>query len=147
MTPRVTDNDVRECTGTVDSGEGDTEQAIKIADIVVTNRVAAADSTLSAEELAAIEVYLAAHFFYLSLREGPLAAETIDNTSERYHNIYSKGLNATRFGQQAVMLDPTGVLAVMADKADNPQRKTALFQVVSPVQANPDDSWWPWWAQ
>ena len=125
---RVTDSDVRSCTGV--ASEGSTEQAINIAEVLVTDYIVAADSTLSTDMLYNIEVFLASHFFWMSIRSGPLAAEDIGTAAERYHNIYGPGLKATWFGQQAIALDPTGELAKMADRAENPQRKSALFRVV-----------------
>jgi hypothetical protein len=125
---RVTDADVRACTGF--ATEGDPASAIGVATEIVTDFVAIADTTLSAAKLTNIELYLASHFFYLSVRGGPLAAEELGDAKERYHNIYSAGLKATVFGQQAMMLDPSGTLAKMSDRAENPQRKDALFQVI-----------------
>lgn len=125
---RVADADVRACTGI--PTEGDTTSAIGVAEEIVTDFIVVADSTLSAAKLANIELYLASHFFYLSVRGGPLAAEELGDAKERYHNIYSAGLKATIFGQQAMMLDVTGTLAKMSDRAENPQRKDALFMVV-----------------
>lgn len=144
---RIDDLDVRACTDI--SVEGNTDQAIRIAEMIVTNRIVPTKigATLDSETLFAIETYLASHFFYVGIREGPLAAEIIGDATERYHQIYSKGLNATRFGQQAVILDPTGVLAAMADLADNPQRKKAQFQVISPEEVDERNIWWPWWSR
>lgn len=139
---RVTDEDVRQATGVV--SEGDTTQGINIAEGIVTNQILVASPSLATSILFNIELYLAAHFFFLPLREGPLAAETINDTGERYHNIYGKGLNSTRFGQMAISLDPTGTLATMADRVENPQRKSALFRVVGdpPLSsADVDPNW------
>lgn len=143
---RIDELDVQECTGLT---EGDPTQAIRIADSIVTHRIVVTTigAKLDNETLFAIETYLASHFYYLGVREGPLAAEIIGDATERYHQIYSKGLDATRFGQQAVMLDPTGVLAAMADLANNPQRKKAQFQVISPEELGPANIWWPWWSR
>jgi hypothetical protein len=125
---RVNDAEVRACCGI--PIEGDTAAAILTANILVTESIANVDASVSADRLKAIETYLSAHFFIMSIREGALAANTLDDATERYHNIYGKGLNATWFGQQAVAMDSTGALAAMVDKAENPQRKPALFTVI-----------------
>src|SRR3972149_6681693 len=126
---RVTEDQVRGVTGeptTVDAA-----QAIETATLLVDEELATAG--LSDARLTQIELYLAAHFLAITAREGPLAGETLGEASERDHNIYAAGLRSTRFGQQAVLLDTSGVLAAIAAKSENLNRKDALFRVISPV--------------
>lgn len=88
------------------------------------------DQGLTTDQLAQIELYLAGHFAMVTATEGPLAAQTLGEGSERYHNIYAAGLKATRFGQQAILLDTSGVLANLAARAEAPNKYTAQFQVI-----------------
>lgn len=85
---------------------------------------------LSEVTLTHIELYLAAHFALLSLENGPLAKKMVGEANEGYHNVYGKGLLATRFGQQAILFDTTGTLSEIANRAQNTNRRTALFEVV-----------------
>ena len=73
---------------------------------------------LDADRLELIELYLAAHFAVLSEEFGGLAAQTIGTSEERYQNDLgvNSGLATTRFGRQAIALDPTGTLATQAAK-------------------------------
>jgi hypothetical protein len=127
MAARVTDSEVRKVAG--EPTTSDPTLAIRTANNLVEVHFASV-STLSDDTLRDIELYLAAHFLSLSSRGGPLAAHTLGDATERYHNIYAAGLKSTVFGQQAILLDTTGTLAKVADQAENTSRKTAEFQVV-----------------
>lgn len=83
----------------------------------------------NAAKLKSIELYLACHFSLLSAEKGPLAAVDVGDATERYHNVYSAGLNSTRFGQQAIVLDTSGKLAAVSAKAMKPTLE-ALFASV-----------------
>jgi hypothetical protein len=89
-------------------------------------------SGLSEATMRSIELLLAAHFANLSWEKGPLAAVRVGEAQERYHDIYKGGFGATRFGQQAMLLDTSGTLAGMSAAADKPTRK-AEFQVVGTI--------------
>lgn len=69
-------------------------------------------SGLSAGRLTQIEMYLAAHFATLAKEKGGLVRTSAGESAETYHDINSRfqGLTSTRFGQQAIALDPTGIL-------------------------------------
>lgn len=86
--------------------------------------------TISNATLKFIELMLAAHFTLLTVENGPLAKKMVGDASEGYHHVYKGGFLSTRFGQQAVAMDPTGILAQLSDKSENPGRKSALFTVV-----------------
>lgn len=88
-------------------------------------------STHSADVLALIETFLAAHFAALVIEKGSLAEKTIGEAKEKYHNTYRAGFSSTRFGQQAVLLDTTGVLATASARAEMTNTKKALFTVVT----------------
>ncbi len=74
------------------------------------------DSGLSEAMLTKIELYLAAHFAALLVENGGLVRSAVGDAAETYANIYDKGLRATRFGQQAIVLDTTGTLAVVTSQ-------------------------------
>lgn len=72
---------------------------------------------LSDDLLALIERWLAAHF--LAIDEARVTQEDADGVSRRYEGTVGTGLNATRFGQQVILLDPTGkLLALETSKLD-----------------------------
>jgi hypothetical protein len=89
-----------------------------------------ADTALSANRLALIETYLAAHFAALTVEKGSLASTEIGDAKDRMHDVYGKGFYATRFGQQAMMFDTTGKLTEIAGKAELPAMRKAEFRVV-----------------
>ena len=61
--------------------------------------------------LAKIELYLSAHFVAVSEDEGTLSLSTLGDATDAWDNSnLGKGLNSTRFGQQALALDASGVL-------------------------------------
>lgn len=83
---------------------------IQTATLVVTEELGS--SGLSKDRLTQIELYLAAHLTVISLEKGGLTRQKIGD-SEDFYQLWtnlSTGFNATRFGQQAVMLDTTGTL-------------------------------------
>jgi len=65
----------------------------------------------SEEMLTKIELYLAAHFVALTEERGGLTGEKVGDASEFFSNVYKAGFNATRYGQIALTLDTSGILA------------------------------------
>ncbi len=57
-----------------------------------------------------IELYLAAHFVALTEEQGGITRSKLGDADESFANIYDKGFKATRFGQQALALDTSGIL-------------------------------------
>ena len=84
-------------------------------------------ASLSPGRLDMIELNLAAHFAVVSQEYGGLTSQTVGTSEERYHIFSDKlyGLASTRFGQQALALDTSGVLSTMTA---SPLK--ALFRVV-----------------
>ena len=80
---------------------------ITVADQLV-DRVAAADSSLTAATLKEIARWLSAHF--VAIRDPREAKSTVGPTSFTYEGKTGMGFNFTRYGQMAVELDPTGTL-------------------------------------
>jgi hypothetical protein len=103
------------------------DAAIAVATVMVDEILVG--EGLSANTLKNSELYLASHFATLSAEKGPLAAVSVGEATERYHDIYKEGLNATRFGQQAMVIDPTGKLSAASARATKPMLQ-ALFTVV-----------------
>ena len=71
-------------------------------------------SGLSNDILTEIHKYLAAHF--ASLRDQRIESERVADVSMKYQGKTDMGLNATFYGQTALMLDTSGSLANLALK-------------------------------
>ena len=100
-----------------DSGGTDAEiyAAIDIAHVLIEDRLVGrtgASETL----LAKIETLLAAHFLVINVERGGIASEKIGDAVETMTFKAGSGMSATRYGQQAMLLDPTGVLAAIGRK-------------------------------
>lgn len=106
------------------------DQAILTA-ITMVNEVLAG-VTMSSATKDTIKLYLACHFAELSAMKGPLETFKVGEATERYHDIYEKGLYSTRFGQQVAMIDTSGKFAELAAKANKPMLK-AQFTHVGPA--------------
>ena len=94
----------------VDASISDLSPYIATASVLV-DRVAAADATVSADLLEMIERWLAAHF--VSIRSPAIASESAGPVSASYQYSVGQHLDGTMYGQQALLLDPTGVLAAV----------------------------------
>ncbi len=110
-----------------ESDETACDMQITVADTIVTEQLS--NKGLSDATLTAITLYLSAHFTLLSVENGPLAKKMVNTSSEGYHDIYGPGLQATRFGQTACLLDVTGTLSQMTASVSKPAM-TAMFSVV-----------------
>ena len=71
----------------------------------------------SAGRLDQITLYLAAHFVAITEERGNLTKHTKGDASEEYAMELGSGLRLTRYGQQAMDLDTSGVLKAQASKA------------------------------
>jgi hypothetical protein len=120
--PLVTDAEVKSQIKT----DIDTTLAIQQADMIVTENLSGKGH--SATRLKFIELNLACHFVALAEERGGLKVSKTGDTLETYAGDYTTGLNLTRFGQQAIVLDNSGTLSAGAD----PSKKAALFAVVGP---------------
>jgi len=65
----------------------------------------------SASILERIELYLAAHIVALTEERGSLKGGMFGDSSEFLSDVYSEGFRATRYGQMALTLDTSGILA------------------------------------
>lgn len=80
---------------------------IEIANEIVDD-IAAADSSIDSTRLTKIEKLLAAHF--AAAQDPRLAEYRVGDAQGTYQGEYGMAINGTVYGQQALMLDPTGVL-------------------------------------
>ena len=85
---------------------------IKTAKLIVEEDLA--DQGMSAARLDQIIIYLAAHFACLRVERGGLRSSQTLNAKDEYQLNADKGLRSTRYGQQAITLDTSGVLASSA---------------------------------
>lgn len=118
MAERVTVSNVRNCVYLSDAvTDPMVQQCIDTANSITDGPLA--DQSLTEATLCQIELYLASHFG--SLREPQIFEEEWGGRDsiakeKRAKPIVGQGLNATWYGQQAVMLDTSGVLADMTQK-------------------------------
>jgi hypothetical protein len=105
---RATDADVRALVEV--PADVSTAPFIESASVLVTAYLAS--SGLSEDVLTQIEIFLAAHFAVLVTEKGSLRRQTVGQSTDVYTMISDKftGLLTTRFGQQAIAFDPTGLL-------------------------------------
>jgi hypothetical protein len=111
---RVTTSEVEDIIDT-DLTDGQITAMIAIANLMVTNGPATSSNpSLGADELKEIERWLSAHFVCVrdpvSLRAKLGDAESW-NFPASVTTAWGKGLNLTPYGQQAIALDRTGILA------------------------------------
>jgi hypothetical protein len=96
---------------------------LRTANGLVTDLLASVEALTDARR-AEIEAWLGAHF--ASIRDPAVKSDGIDTANFTYETAaVSEGLKATRYGQQAIMLDISGTLASLAS-GKRPARFTAL---------------------
>lgn len=107
---RVTSDEVKQIINTT----LDPTPFIEAASVVVTDRLAS--ESLGITTLKEIERWLAAHF--LAIRDPQKKSQSIDGASETYvmASVTGEGLKSTLYGQQALMLDSSGVLSNLGKK-------------------------------
>jgi hypothetical protein len=98
---------------------------VEQANVVVDEELVG--SGLTDARLRLVELNLAAHYATVAVERGGLNLRRIGETEERYQATQADAvkLSSTRFGQQAISLDPTGKLSQM-----NSPRGTAEFRVL-----------------
>lgn len=106
--PRVEDAAVKEI---IDVGASTKLCAfIESASLLVDRTAALGTPTMSAAQLANIELWLAAHFVSILERENRLTELNTDDITTRYGGQYGMGLSSSLYGQTAMALDTTGEL-------------------------------------
>ena len=123
MSARVTSEEVREVVSTELSDNVILTNMIDTANAVVDTHLLAAGVT--EKILTKIELYLAAHFVALTEEGGGITRSKMGDADESYANVYEAGFKSTRYGQMALSLDFTGLLA-----AGSQTSLTAQFRVV-----------------
>lgn len=103
---RVTDTEV---FSIIDTSLTDIDTQIEMANNYVTTTLGS-NTNLSATDLKYIEMQLAAHF--VALKDPQRKSEKLGDAKDDYNvGKVDMGLNATTYGQQAILLDHTGTLA------------------------------------
>lgn len=108
MALRVTEGEVKKLMRT-GLDESDITPHLKSANMLVTN--ACAGAGYGADELAQIELWLAAHF--VSVTDPAVSREKIGESDTVYHGKTDMGLDHTPYGQQVKMLDYKGKLVAI----------------------------------
>lgn len=135
MTTRVSPGECLELIPSLASGgvAVDFGPFIVTAGIIVDDLLVYASQklvTVTPERAAQIEKYLAVHFAALFHGVAPISSTQVGAATEKYHDIYEPGLRASTWGQTAMLLDPSGYLAKMADRVERPNLKDAQFEVI-----------------
>ena len=107
MANRVTTEEV---LAIIDTSLTDIAVFVATANMLVTAHLGGAG--LSDETLKEVERSLAAHV--LSLRDPRTKSVGVDVLSESYQGQWGMGLNGTSYGQMAILLDTSGILAKVA---------------------------------
>jgi len=134
---RVTAAEVRQILPVPSTGDGSVDNTDLGAIIDVANRLVTdvlGSAGLSTARLKDVELYLAAHL--LTIREmdfGATIEQKVNETWAQYGGRLKSGLEFTRFGQTALVLDTSGKLA----GATTGQR--AAFKVVKPTSPHTVD--------
>jgi len=123
MAVRVTDDEVKEI---IDTTLTDLTPFILVASQQV-DRISTA-GTLGAAVLKEIERWLAAHA--VAMRDKRTSKDSVLDSSHTYEGKTGTGLDFTRYGQQAKLLDTTGTLAKLS------KQKAAMTYLGGTVSAS-----------
>lgn len=104
----VTANDVTEIFDT-ELQDSQIQRHLDVAERLVDRELDGVDQ----QEKDDVTLYLAAHF--AATQEPRAESATVGDVSVSYQGDSELGLKSTRYGQQALMLDPTGSLAQLAE--------------------------------
>jgi hypothetical protein len=126
MSARVTEADIRVILDTQLKGP-DLLAYAEMAHVFVNANIAA--GALADDILKEIERQLAAHF--ACLKDPRVHSEHVGTATTTYEGDTGTGLNASRYGQTAKMLDSTGALAVLDAKANSKSTVKVDFAVLT----------------
>lgn len=98
---------------------------IEVANAIVTDICTDVEFGYDDARLELIERWLSAHFY--SVRDPRTAVEQASTLRQHYENKVDLGLNLTRYGQQAMIVDTAGGLAAL---------QNSLQEVITPLPAN-----------
>lgn len=123
MTVRTTATAVRKIIEIPSSKvDGDIDPFIETANDLVTENCT--DSGYSDAKLELIERWLSAHFY--AVMESPPAGETAGDVSENKQYQVGLGLDETKWGQQAKIIDSAGNLAALDAQSKGSGSKMSL---------------------
>lgn len=105
-THRTTGGEVKQIFET-DLTASEVTEFITIANLIITEVLGS--SSLSSDTLTEIERWLTAHF--ASAWDQRLVSEKIGDSAVVYQYVKEKGIKSTDYGQRAMLLDTTGLLA------------------------------------
>ena len=117
MAHRVSSKEVRDIVDTdlLVSTTEDLTAFITAANLIVTSKLGG-ETSISAEEAKEIERWLSAHF--VAIRSPGLRSQKLGDGQAVYQIGYlGRGLEATRYGQQVMLLDTTGILARLGKRS------------------------------
>lgn len=88
--------------------------------------IAEQSASPDADRLTLIETWLAAHFY--CQRDVRPSAERAGPVSMNYESVIALGLNNTRYGQMAIVLDTSGYLSsLLSATAGRPRRTVGVY--------------------
>lgn len=128
---RVTAEQVKEIIDTSITDTVIENNHLVTAHIIVDTHLPTATSGHSESVLEQIELYLAAHFVALTEERGSLKGQKYGDASEFLESSHlGSGFRSTRYGEMALTLDTTGILANMSAASS---RLKAEFRVIESV--------------
>ncbi len=114
MPARVTADSVKEIVQNVDLDDNLVlSHMVDQANLIVDTHLVGQGH--NARTLQKIELNLAAHYVVLTTEKGGLTKTKMGDAEDTLANVYSDGFRSTRFGQVALVLDSTGILASLSN--------------------------------
>ena len=113
MAARVIAAEVLELLASSKDDEVIESSFINTANIFVDTHLLSASH--SDATLKQIELYLAAHFLCLSEEKGGMILDKFGDATSEYQELYEAGFRSTRFGQQAIAFDTSGILVGLSN--------------------------------
>ncbi len=117
MSVRVTEDQVKEIISTSLSVSIFINVASRYIDEILGS------SSLTADRLGDIELYMAAHLVALTEEGGGVTMQRVGSTTVQYAQLRGSKLSLTRFGQMALTLDTTELL----EKSEKPKASLTMI--------------------
>lgn len=133
--PRVGTNEVQAVIQV--SSSLDVTSQIQTAHVLV-NRIKSEYPSSIEAELVEVEKYLAAHF--CAMRDPQEQTKSVNKASATFQGQTGLGLDLTWWGQQAKILDSSGYLAALEQKAKTPFNRIGMFAGTSQTYDKRSDS-------
>ena len=134
MANRVTVGEVKEII-TIDSTitDAEVEVFIKSANIL-TSLVNTVGGMTDSDQLMEVERWLSAHL--VAIRDMRVASEKAGEVSQKFQYKVDLNFNVTVYGQTALVLDTSGYLAELQDKAKNGKKIAASILTLGTDEKN-----------